>query len=196
MDEIWSWLGAVGTILIGAGLGTVAGNIGIEFIKGTYARNAQTRALDHARTMQMEEREHAAALRREQNLFDARRELLPKVAQVREWIDFEWGLDHAPEDVYVSQASRPRFEGVGEALRALDEVATHHPSRQVRAKARDLYDRVDGVFADMSQNLAPYEAHVAERHYGRWVEECDELIEALNEPEHSFHRAPSEAERP
>ncbi|MBW9207963.1 hypothetical protein KV097_18650 [Mumia sp. zg.B17] len=195
MDAFWEWLGTAGSILVGAGLGTVAGNVWIERQRGKNAAASQQRELDHARTVQLEERKHADALRREQNLFDARRELLPMLAQAREWIDFTSWRDHGDRFDSFPQSRAPELDGVGDVLWAIDHVATRHPSRMVRDTARKLHRSIDHAFGDIDAQVAvaAHEPPVTLHVYQSWVATCDELLDALNDPGHTLHLPPSDA---
>lgn len=187
MDGFLAW---AGTIFVGAGLGTVVGNLGVELVKGKFASKAQQRDLAHQRDIQREERAHQAELRWEAAIADARRELVPLVAAAREHIYYELGTDWADiTDVY-SRAPAPELKNVSEALRALDRVATSHPAPHVRSLGRGLYDAMEIVYGQpefaFGQNIDEA-GKVPRETYASWIAELDRLIDALNNPQHELN---------
>lgn len=134
------------------------------------------------RTERTEKEQHERLLRREAAHDSARAAFLPMAQAVHRWLQREQLSLHWQEDgsFRPPMGTAPVLSSVGEAVDKLSAIATGHPTRATRDAARALLDDVKSRLGDT--DAGAWES-VSVEDWGKWVDQCREVIEAIHTPD-------------
>jgi hypothetical protein len=143
-------------------------------------RRQQELERDHQKAMLNDQRSHESQLRAERAHFEERGTFLPMAQEIRRWLYSQRVLHFGGPSGNVGLTDSrplPDYEHVSDYL---EQIATGHPTREIRNIAKDLDAEIEERFLRAEGPCAPTEDELQ-----GWMDQTARLIRCLHEPPHS-----------